>query len=345
MVIYGMSLSSFNRIATRERHDSANQLIDRIIALRPDLRHETFIVPRSGNTSLTVMTVNEVFKSCMSRGNPADFAREIAVLEHLQGREMGADIPRLTWKSQDASIYGMTRMHGQALSKGLLAELPVEEQVSIAQAIGTFNAVMARSITDEQRSQMGLRSALYAEQVTPAHVFEALEPDGTIMFLGQEAYHVAQQLAQHHAKVFDTPAGQAQVERLMCVHPDMHENNLLYDRATRRLAVIDIGTGELVETHMAFCIPRQYYPRDFMVAMLQAFSTKADTSLNCAHLDVYYGLRSLKLSLQNPVHALGEFKHHLGIIKRGLDVLEGRAPKNAELPNQPAPTPYVPSMR
>lgn len=340
-----MSLSSFNRIATRERHDSANQLIERIIALRPDLRNETFIVPRYGNTSLTVMTVNEVFKSCMSRGNPTDFAREIAVLEHLQGREMGADIPRLTWKSDDASIYGMTRMHGEALSKSLLAQLPAQEQARIATAIGTFNGVMARSLPAEQRADMGLRSDLHAEVVTPAHVYEALEPDAVMMFLGQQGYQLARQLAQHHTKVFDAQEAQKNSDRLMFVHPDMHENNILYNRETGAVSVIDIGAGDLVEPQMAFCIPRQYYPRDFMVAMLQAFSEQAKTDMTCAHLDVYYGLRSLKLSLQNPTHALGEFRHHQELIKRGLDMLEGRAPKNAEPANQPAPTPYVPSMR
>lgn len=344
MVIYGMSLSSFNRIATRPRHDSANQLIDRIIGMRPDLRHETFIVPRSGNTSLTVMTVNEVFKSCMSRGNPADFAREIAVLEHLQGRVLDVDIPKLTWKSDDGSIYGMTRLHGEALSKDMLARLAPEDQSRIASAIGTFNGVLARSMTLEQRAAKGLRSDLYAERVTPAHVFDALGPDAVMMFLGQEGFQLAHRLAQHHAQVWDTQDVQKYPDSVMFVHPDMHEHNIMYDRSTGRVSVIDIGAGDLVEPEMAFCIPRQYYPRDFMVAMLQAFSAQAKVNLSCAHLDVYYGLRSLKLSLQNPTHALGEFRHHIDLIRRGIDRLQGRD-VSPESPSQPAPTPYVPSMR
>lgn len=335
-----MSLDSFNRIATRPRHDSANQLIDRIIALRPDLRNETFIVPRSGNTALTVMTVNEVFKSCMSRGNPADFAREYAVLEHLQGRELGAKIPQLTWRSDDKSIYGMTRLHGEALSKDLLASLPADEQARIAAIIGRFNALIAAGIDDAQRAALGLQSKLAADIVTPGHVFEALEPSAAKVNLGIDALRVAVRVAEYCQQRFETHE-----QRLLSIHPDMHEQNIIYNRASGTVALIDIGAGQAVEAELGFCIPRHYYPRAFVAEMLAAFSAQSGETLTCAHLDVYFGMRALKMSLVNPLHALGEFKHHCAMIGQALDELQGKSAVSPAPSSEPAPTPYVPNMR
>ena len=341
MVIYGMSLSSFNRIATRPRHDSANQLIDRIIEMRPDLRNETFIVPRSGNTSLTVMTVNEVFKSCMSRGNPVDFAREYTVLEHLQGQGLGVDIPTLTWKSRDSSIYGMTRLHGEALSKELLASLPAEEQARIAAAVGTFNGVMAHSMTADRRKELGLQSATMADVTNANHLFEALEPSFVKMRLSGYNFSVAQKLAEYCLRELDT---QDHAQRVMFVHPDMHEQNIMYDRTTGQVSVIDIGSGNMLEPELAFCIPRHYYPRDFVAATLKSFNDNAGTSLTCAHLDAYFGMRALRMSMVNPEHALGEFSHHARFISQAIEILEGRE-VSPEPSSQSAPTPYIPNMR
>lgn len=336
-----MSLDSFNRIATRPRHDSANQLIDRIIAMRPDLRNETFIVPRTGNTSLTVMTVNEVFKSCMSRGNPADFAREYAVLQHLQGREMGADIPQLTWRSDDHSIYGMTRLHGEAVSKELLASLSAQEQARIAAVVGTFNATMSRSMTEDQRKELGLQSALMADVITANHVFEALEPDYVKMRLGGYNYAVAHRLAEYSLRTQNTDDLSKRVQFL---HPDMHENNIMYDRKTGAVSIIDIGPGNLVQPEFAFSIPRNYYPRSFVAAAVQAFSEQTGEVLTCEHLDAYFGMRALRVSLTHPEYALGEFSHQCRFISRAIEVLEGREVSPAPSSEQ-APTPYVPNMR
>lgn len=336
-----MSLDSFNRIATRPRHDSANQLIDRIIALRPDLRNETFIVPRTGNTALTVMTVNEVFKSGMSRGNPTDFAREYAVLEHLQGHEMGAAIPQLTWCADDYSIYGMTRLHGEPVSKELLASLPEEEQSRIAAVVGTFNAALSHSMTMEQREELGLQSELMAEVITANHVFEALEPDYVKMRLGEYNYSVAHRLAEYCLREHDTVDLS---QRVQFLHPDMHENNIMYDRKTGAVSIIDIGPGNLVQPELAFCIPRHYYPRSFVAAAVQAFSQKTGGNLTCEHLDAYFGMRALHMSRSNPEYALGEFSHQCRFISRAIEVLEGREVSPAASSEQ-APTPYVPNMR
>ena len=71
-----MSKGSFNSFSYRSLGDSANRLIDRIVAARPDLARETFVSTGAGNSSVTVMTQIDVFKAVKLGASTHDFLRE-----------------------------------------------------------------------------------------------------------------------------------------------------------------------------------------------------------------------------------------------------------------------------
>ena len=335
-----MSFNSFNNLATRPLHENANRMIDRIIAARRDLAGDTFVVPRSGNTSLTVMTVNEVFKSPVYNAERMAFGQELSVLRHLQGQQLVVNIPTLTWTAEDGQTYGMSRLHGEALLARSVLAMDDAEQTKIATALGNFNAALSRSITPEQRKDMQLPAAAGTPQIMPRHLFEALEPSYVKAYLGEANFATAQRLAEYYDRTFDADE---QERRLLFLHPDLHEHNVLYDRNTGDIGVIDIGTGKMVPLELAFCVMREFYPDSFVAKTLEAFCDASGFKVAHEEIEVYYAARALRLSVSD-TEALNHFRHNVERLKSALDVLEGVTERKPP-PNQLPPPPPIQNMR
>lgn len=284
-----MSQNSFNKKATRPRHESANRLIDRIIAARPDLAGAQFVVPFTGNTSVTVMTMDEVFKAPVYSSEKEAFARELALLLELQGRDMGADIAPVTFVDSDGGFYGMQRMRGEALTRETLLDLPAEERARLAAQIGCFNARLGGALSEEKRIALGLRPARAAAMLMPHHVLEALEVEAVYERLSH--LQVADRLAAWYADSFDETA---QAGRMRVLHADMHNANFLYSRTSGRLAVIDLGAGDVLPAEQAFGLMRRYFSHSFVAKALQAFCREGAMEIGVDDLELYQGLRILR---------------------------------------------------
>lgn len=115
-------------------------MIDDIVAVRPDLKDEMFYIPAHGITSLTVMTVREVFKAPKTSGFKAYLKREYERLQALQGK--GLPIPVVTCVGDDMAFYGMTRLPGVWASE-VVDKMNKQKREKLGKAIGTFMHVVA----------------------------------------------------------------------------------------------------------------------------------------------------------------------------------------------------------
>lgn len=300
-----MYSDSFNKIAARPPHEGANRLIDRIIAARPDLRDATFVVPRSGNTSITVITMHEVFKAHVYASEARAFSREIAVLEHLQqNMPAGVELPRLTCVAPDRSFYGMTRLHGLPLTRDNLRALPDAERRRLGGLVGAFNAQLGGAFGGDSRRQLGLQPKYEAALILPHHLDEALEDSRVRLALGTQLLQ-AQQLCRYVAERHDDAV---QETRLRFLHADMHEQNFLYDPATKKLGVIDLGPGDHVQAEYAFSVLHHYYGDEYTQHSLDGFAAVAGLQLSLKDLTIYQAARALRYAAQDPEGAMKLFR-------------------------------------
>lgn len=340
MVILCMSLGSFNSFSCRRLGDSANRLIDRIVAERPDLARETFVSTGVGNMSVTVMTESAVFKTGKDAGGLRDIRREAVVLEYLDGHlPDDVRVPRLTWQSNDKSIYAMERVAGGPLTENLLLQLPEAERLALADKLGRFNATLATAILPEERKAMGLQTVLEADRLYPARLREKMESMQLESLLGQRA-SIANRLLEWVDKNFD----EAETERrLLFVHPDLHNDNLFYCQQTKQLSVIDLGSGNLQRAEMLFCVMDTFFPEPFVDRTHQAFNKASGLNITREDVDVHLALTLLA----RPPHDLQDwqdFMHRLDKAATALDMIEGGAsspPASSQWQRQR----FVPNMR
>lgn len=300
-----MYRDSFNKIASRPRHEGANRLIDRIIAARPDLRDATFLVPRSGNTSITVITMDEVFKAHVYASEAKAFSREIAVLEHVQqNAPAGVALPRITCIAPDRSFYGMTRLRGLPLTRDNLRALPDAERRRLGGLVGAFNAQLGAAFSADSRRQLGLQPKYEAALILPHHLDEALEDPRVRLALGTQLLQ-AQQLCRYVAERHDDAVQEARVRFL---HADMHEQNFLYDPATKTLGVIDLGPGDHVQAEYAFSVLHHYYGDEYTQQSLDGFAAAVGLQLSLKDLTLYQASRALRYAAQDPEGAMKLFR-------------------------------------
>lgn len=255
------------------------------------------------------MTGDEVFKCAVNGGQADAIRREAAVLRHLQAHGgMDVDIPRVTWEADDGSAYGMTRLHAEPLSHALLAGLGDEAAGRLGAALGRFNACMVRVLDADTRLQMGVppvaeRGAAW--QITPDHLTDALSTGRAKAALGHEAWTTAVRLLDYAQRAYDPQKIEA---RVLPVHADMHGQNILYNRETGRLAVIDIGGGDTSRVEHAFCVLRRHFTPQFTSAVLASFSSDSGCRVHDSDIEVYYAMNALRHSILYPDAGLGIFR-------------------------------------
>lgn len=340
MVILSMSKGSFNSFSYRSLGDSANRLIDRIVAERPDLAGETFVSTGAGNSSVTVMTQSDVYKAVKPGASMRNFLREGTVLEHLEGRLSGeVTVPRMTWQSPDKTIYAMERVAGQPLSEALLLRLPEEERLTIAESIGRFNADLATTILPQERKAMGLESFDEADRFYPAPLRDKVENEGLLKIMGYRA-PTAKRLLDYFERHFD----EAEADRRMIfVHPDLHNDNVFYCPETRQLSAIDIGCGNLQRVELMFCVLDHFFPEPFVDRALQSFNTASGMAVTRQDMDIYLALTIMNKP-PSDMTDWQDFMQKIDKAGKALDIIEGgqvNQPPSSQWTRQR----FVPNMR
>lgn len=271
---------------------SINSLIDKIIAARPDLSGTTFYVPEQGKNSLTVMTEDEVFKAPTHPEHAAYFVKEYHFLSHMNGCDLGLAIPLATLPITEHGFYGMTRLKGEPLTRDILDSLPEQEQHLIADSLARFNARFATALTDGDRQYLGLANSESYQPITPDETLSHISQPHVKQALGAD-HLSAQRLAAAYARSFSESA---EKERVVMIHSDLHPGNIIYDRATKKLGVIDLGAGRVIPVDMGLSPLHHAYSAPWMDRFLSAFSQESGIKVTEEQIlakKCLYGLRHL----------------------------------------------------
>lgn len=278
------------------KNASLNSLIDNIIAARPDLSAATFYVPEQGKNSLTVMTEDEVFKAPTQAEHAAYFVKEYNFLSHMNGCDLGLATPVVTLPITERGFYGMTRLQGAPLTRDMLDSLPEQEQRAIADSLARFNARFATALTDGDRQYLSLTRRENYQPITPDETLSHVAQPHMKQALGAD-HPAAQRLAATHARRFNETA---EKERVVMIHSDLHPGNILYDRTTKKLGVIDLGAGRVIPVDMGLSPLHHAYSASWVDRFLSAFSRESGIKVTEEQIlakKCLYGLRHLA---QNP---------------------------------------------
>jgi|GEM_PF-2813961 serine/threonine protein kinase len=282
----------FRHTAEKDKDASANAFIDRIIAERPDLADAAFYAPAQGKNSLTVMTADEVFKAPKTPEDAPFFAKEYKLLQHLNGFDLGVNIPEATHYSEESGFYAMSRLRGEPLTRDLLESLPVREQEKIADDLARFNAQFSKTVTDGDRQYLGLGTAETYQPLPPEEILDSLRKPHMQQALGPH-YDAACAAAAQYARGFNADA---EKKHVMMIHSDLHPGNIMYDREHQRLGVIDTGTGRMIAADMGLSPLNHSYPAAWMDRHLETFAKETGvemTRAQIAHKKCLYGIRYL----------------------------------------------------
>lgn len=282
----------FRQASQINRDASINAFIDQIILERPDLAKATFYAPTQGKNSLTVMTADEVFKAPKRPEDGPFLIKEYKLLEHLNGYDLGVNIPAVTCYSEKGGFYGMSRLQGEPLTRDLLESLPLEDQQKIAEDLARFNAKFSKTLTEGDRQHLNLGIGNVLPPLLPEDVTNNIRKPHMQEALG-EYYTAALKMAAQYAQSFSIDH---EKKRTLMIHSDLHPGNILYDRKNKRLGVIDTGTGRIISVDMGLSPLNHSYSASWMDRHLEAFSKETGTDLTREQISFkkcLYGIRHL----------------------------------------------------
>lgn len=281
----------FGNVADKEKQVSLNRLIDAIIAQRPDLAEMPFAATGMGKCSLTVKTMDEVFKAPLKgRSNVDMISDEAKFLAHLNGKDLGVvQIPTVTTVAEDGSFYGMTRVHGVPLTPEVLSSLPEDEQQRIAHALADFNVRMSKSFDANDHAALDLSYDFQPWHLKPSNVQDSLKNPMVRAVLGAH-YDSCVRAANEFSNSYDPKIGAG---KAMTLFGDMHPENIFYDRETGAISVIDIGNGCTYDMEICFATLKHTYPQGFVDHFLQSFSAMTGRDVSRESIERFRGLYSM----------------------------------------------------
>ncbi|MFN7113529.1 MAG: aminoglycoside phosphotransferase family protein [Alphaproteobacteria bacterium] len=287
----------FGNVAKKHDDASLSAFIDKIILARPDLAEATFYAPSQGKNSLTVMTVDEVFKAPNRPEDAAHFLKEYKFLEHMSGCDLGLAVPAVTHPAGEKDVfYGMSRLHGEPLTRALLESLPQQEQEKIADDLARFNARFSTALTEGDRQSLGLDHVQVVRPLSPQDVTAALDAAHMRETLGTD-YESATRVAAQYAQSFNE---EVEKSRTIMIHSDLHPGNILYDRENKKLAVIDLGAGRTIAVDMGFSPLNHSYPPAWMERYLDAFGKESGIDVTRAQIEGKKCLYGIDYLARNP---------------------------------------------
>lgn len=251
----------------------------------------------------------------------------------MNGCDLGLAIPPVSHPvEQDGAFYGMSRLHGEPLTRALLESLPAAEQEKIADDLARFSAKFSQALGEGDRQYLGLQPHDVLRRITPDEVAAALEKPHLRDMLGEEDFKTAQQVAKEYARGFDKARDDS---RVLMIHSDLHPGNILYDRAHGRLGVLDLGAGRKIEADMGFSPIDRSYPEAWTDRFLGTFGKETGIDITREQIiakKCLYGIRHFS----NPDNAQdsGFLDFFKGELQRWRDIRAENTPQQA--PEAPA---------
>lgn len=125
---------------------SKEELLNAVLAERPDLCSVPVSFPPQGMVGCTVRIGDEIFKTPLVKGEGlfSSFNKDIENLQRLQGAGLSV-VPRLTCLGKHFPFYGMTRMPGVPLSDSL-PNMTGQEKENLAKDVASFIADVAETL-------------------------------------------------------------------------------------------------------------------------------------------------------------------------------------------------------
>ncbi len=218
-----MLKDQFNRLSQPDRA-KVSRVIEAIIAERPDLADKMFYVPARGNNAYTLIVEGEVFKAPKLPKDVAVFRREVALQKALS--EAGVEgIPPMTCLGKHALFYAVKKIDGMDFDYMFM---PDDRRLAFLDGVGR---ALARAGKAWQGGPTPKRTDANEYIRKGLHVWRKPE-------LRKHAYEIAPGIAA----LMDDYARRFPKRRAVLDHGDLHEGNMLVDRATKGFAaVIDWG--------------------------------------------------------------------------------------------------------
>lgn len=207
-------------------------MVDAIKAQRRDLKRKTFYVASHGNSSMTLLAGDEVFKSGRYHGC-WDYAveKEQYVLPLLENLDM--PVPKLTTVGNGTQFIGMTKMPGTPLSR-VFNDLSQKERNRLA-----FDIAAVKKKLEYGVSYKALR-AYDVVRHQPVYGEGLLRRSRTMMGRDDVKGVLKSNGLYNHLNDY---LDRVDARDPVAVHGDMHDNNLLIDPKTKTLTgVIDFGS-------------------------------------------------------------------------------------------------------
>lgn len=206
-------------------------LIAAIRKERPDLKRKQFYQAANGNSCLTLMAGNEIFKSGKWSYWEDSIEIEGIILPMLENYSL--PVPKITIVGKEYQFLGMTRMPGVTLST-VFNQLTQPERMDLAKDIAHF--------------KQGLEEADFYEKLEDLDAMEKRTSSGrsfcynakkTLDFPGVKEILEKSELYEDLTHYLE---GLAERDPVI-IHGDLHNKNILVDPKTKKLSgIVDFGS-------------------------------------------------------------------------------------------------------
>lgn len=190
----------------------------------PVLANAPCHVPAKGTRAHVLIFENAVFKGPRDDAQNPYIQQEYKILRHLAGR--GLPVPQVTHVGKDAVFFGMTRLEGEVLTRGVFDNMSKEIRAQFTGDLAAFMTGLAAAFTPQEAKEMVRYTGEYTfkemtlETALAAPAVQALLPE------------IESAIAEYSKIAASNPP--------VVFHDDFHMGNILV-KNSRLSGVIDFG--------------------------------------------------------------------------------------------------------
>ncbi len=218
----------------------------------PDLARSHFAVASQGYHSFTFLVgEKDVVRIAREPWIAQAMVTEAAILENIFGK-LSLPTPKLHSSSQpERGILRMSKLPGEMLVNEVLESLPKKEQLRLAKLLGKFIA----NLHTHLKADRSLLKGAFVEDRKKAHnILETLSQRETAFSLKPIFDNALNYLSTYEHD---------QVDDVSLIHNDLKGQNILYDRSTGQLSIIDWTLIQPGRRHQEFIKFITEYPKSF----------------------------------------------------------------------------------
>lgn len=272
--------------------DKASQFARHIATHLRDDSNEPSLEPpaRQGNEYWTFFAGDMVIRIARNEAVQAGMEKEADLLTELSIKMPGT-VPQVMASQPENHFMVIERLPGEPLTAAMLGDLSAKDNAAIAQQLGSFIGRMHSLMPQDQRIIRD--NPKFDKKITLSKIHHA------IMYEKDE--DMVARLC--NARIYLGQYG-SNTDFFTVIHGDLKPENLLYDRSTKRLSVINFADNRQAYAHEEFVALSHAYPQVFVEQVKTAYEAASGRSIDMRKVTL---ARDVAYVTHNPIAQEGKF--------------------------------------